>query len=213
MISSKRKKEIDQLQRKANMTMNIAENTLTNQKDSEPKILKTEEKIRHINSEEQENNRKTTENLITNLKIISNIKENEKIYMNEKNIIEIDKSYCPSISRYLYERSRQETISFLKQIVDDILHTTDAILSNEHYEIDTNTNDNINLLSKDFTEYNSDILQKFILEINKSYTGLDNLTKTYKQDITIVSEIQVIKEKLQIRCVKINNVLTIKKNN
>ena len=54
---------------------------------------------------------------------------------------------------------------------------------------------------------------KFILEINKSYTGLDNLTKTYKQDITIVSEIQVIKEKLQNRCVKINNVLTIKKNN
>ena len=150
-------------------------------------------------------------NLITNLKIISNIHDGDKIYMNECNIIEIDKSTFPSLSRYYYSRGRHDTINFLKELVTKILLSTDTILQNEVNSTHISTTYNSNTNSNDFTDINSDILQRFILEINKSFIGLDNLIHTYKDDITIVSEIQVLKEQLHTRCTKIISILRIKK--
>jgi hypothetical protein len=235
-----KKREIEQLQRKAQESLQYAQKTMVNpplvkadisklkqeynstvneeaikETEPEPVINSANTVVRHCNDDELEhnnNNKYTVENLITNLKIISNIKPTEKIYLNTNNIIQIDKSMCPAFSRYLYDRSRHLTIQFLKDIVNNILVCTDSILTNEQDEIESDTDYNSCTISNDFTEYNSDILQRFILEINKSYDGLDNLIKTYENDITIVSEIVVLKEKLSTRCVKINNILRIKKN-
>ena len=224
-----KKRDIEQLQRKAQESLLYAQHSmnpnsmiLKNQSKQQvnlpnpPKsvdITKKNQLNELGDTLEIEETKYSAENLITNLKIISNIKPTDKIYLNNNNIIEIDKSLCPSFTRYMYDRSRHLTILFLKKIVNNVLLCTDSILTNEQDELESNTDYNNNTQSNDFTEYNSDILQKFILEISKSFDGLDNLIKTYQNDITIVSEISVLKEKLSTRCVKINNILRIKKTN
>lgn len=215
-----KRKEIEGLEQKASRTLDTVhqirnENPPINDTEEENQIKECQFNVKRddTHSDEQDADKEsdkdfTIEKLITNLKIISNIKENEKIYLNDKNIIEIDKSYIPSLSRYYYDRGRNITISFLKEIIDNVMICTDSILTNEQDEYVENDK-----LPNDFTDYNSDILQRFLLEINKSYSGFDNLIKTYSGDITIISEITVLKEKLATRCVKINNVLRIKKDN
>ena len=99
----------------------------------------------------------------------------------------------------------------MKDLITKIVQNTDNILLNELNSTHYSTIYNRNTDSNDFTDINSDILQKFILEINKSFIGLDNLMHTYKDDITIVSEIQVLKEQLNTRCSKIINILRIQK--
>ena len=233
-MNRNKKKEIENLQKRANDALNDARRTMnpnphnphnphnpplpttpTPQKINAhtPQIMaKSKNQIEKTEDEDPET-KYTIENLITNLKIISNIKTSEKIYMNENNIIEIDKSICPAVTRYFNDRSRNITISFLKEIVLNVLICTDSILTNEQDDLECDNDYNSCTLSNDFTEYNSDILQRFILEINKSFNGLDNLIKTYESDVTVISEITVMKEKLSTRCVKINNILRIKKIN
>ena len=227
---TKRKIEIEQLQFRANTALNQAQfdlnkdnkntNIVTSDKKdkssdkrdkSSDKKDKSSDKKDKSSDDTNDNSKFTVENLITNLKIISNIKPNEKIFMNNNNIIEIDTSYMQSITRFYHKRSRSLTIDFLKVIISHVLLCTDSVLSNEQDDLECITDYNNCTSSDDFTEVNSDILQRFILEINKSFDGLDNLIKTYEQDITIVSEITVMKESLQTRCNKINNILQIKK--
>lgn len=229
--SSKRKSvEIEELQKKAHESLNYAQNKIMEDKVTHrnnlinpPPPPPPNKPVKKSNIVEKNMNQQgvdddnilnlSVEKLITNLKIISNIKQNEKIYMNENNIIEIDKSFIPSFTRYFNERCRNRTILFLQDIINNVLICTDSILTDEQDELESNSEYNNCTFSNDFTEYNSDILQRFILEINKSFDGFDNLIKTYENDITIISEITVLKEKLTTRCVKINNVLRIKKNN
>ena len=152
--------------------------------------------------------------VITNLKIMGNIKKGDKIYFNDENIIQIEDSRIPCINRYLNDRSRNNTIKFLKELVSSALIITDTILNNEYTNINkTESIYNENTKTTDFTDQNSDLLQKFIVEISNSYKGFDNLKKTYDEDITINAELDVLVEQLKLRCDKITNILTITINN
>jgi len=155
----------------------------------------------------------TLDSVITNLKIISNIKRGDKIFINDNNIIQIDDSHLQCINRYLYNRSRNITISFLKDMVNSTLVITDNILNNEYNNINKSESIyNENTHTVDFEDKNSDLLQKCIIEINNSYKGFVNLKKTYDDDVTINAELDVLIEQLKLRCDKITKVLQININ-
>ena len=63
--------------------------------------------------------------------------------------------------------------------------------------------------SNTFKSENSTILLTFVNEIKNAIIGLNNLKQTYKSDISIVSSLEMIIEKLNVRAKKVTNILTI----
>ena len=65
--------------------------------------------------------------------------------------------------------------------------------------------------NESFCEENSSILQRFLLELKGVTRGLDNLKLTYNDDVSIISRINILQERISIRTTKLNNILVIKK--
>jgi len=60
-----------------------------------------------------------------------------------------------------------------------------------------------------FKEANSTVLIQFSNEISNAITGLGNLKTTYSKDITTLSSLEIIIEKLSLRMKKIQNILKV----
>lgn len=139
-----------------------------------------------------------SEEILLNLKIIAQIKEFEKLNILNSEI-SIDQSWIKFLSRSYYGNSRGSTINILETIVNNTLKITDTTLNNSKNIIDNNV----------LIEEPSHLLQRFILQMSNAINGLDNLKVTYKNDIQIISKLDLLIEKLKMRIEKINKVLTI----
>ena len=65
-------------------------------------------------------------------------------------------------------------------------------------------------ISKDsLEEDNSQIFQTFILEMKNSLVGLENLKKTYSEDILISSQLDLLINKLNTKIEKMSKMFTI----
>ena len=137
------------------------------------------------------------------MKIIGNIQKQDKLSKNSDNVLEIENNdILQGFRRWYGGRNRTDTLGYLKKIINSCFDIIDVTLTNE-----TNTTDITTV--KYFNEENSNLLQRFLLEMNTASKGLDNLKITYKDDITVVSEIECLREQLDIRIKKINNLLKI----
>ena len=67
--------------------------------------------------------------------------------------------------------------------------------------------------AKVFKEENSNLLIQFTQEMSNAIAGLGNLKTTYKDDITTVSNIEILIEKMTVRVKKIGSLLKINSNN
>jgi hypothetical protein len=138
-----------------------------------------------------------------NLKIISNIREYDKlITISDEKHIEIDNpGYWQFMRRWWNGRSRQNTISFLKDIIyADAFKIIDMTLENEMRE---------KSVENFFHESNHTILQKFLHELKNSMKGLQNLKITYNYDVSFKSQLDVIIEEIEFRNEKIKETLKI----
>ena len=155
-----------------------------------------------MNTEKESFNlKKDIDTILLNLKIISQIKENDKL-ITSNSMLEIDTTYFQFAKRWFNNDSRISTIEYIKSIVDATLEITDTTLSEEN-----------KLKSKNiFEEDNSHLLQRFLLEMTNACKGLDNLKITYSNDISIVSAIEISKEKLLMRMEGIQKILKINVN-
>ena len=143
------------------------------------------------------------ENIILNMKIIGNIQKQDKLAKNTDNVLEIENNdLFQGFRRWYGGRNRTDTLSNLKKIVNGCFDIIDVVLTNE-----TSNDDNVKI--KYFNEENSNLLQRFLVEMTSASKGLDNLKITYKDDITVVSELECLREQLDIRIKKINNLLKI----
>ena len=108
-----------------------------------------------------------------NLKIISKIKENDKL-LAHKNLL---KSTSPHLfyhlNRWYNNENRNITIDKLNNILEGTFNITKSILEKEKN----------NKEEKSLEENNSQLFQTLILEMRNCLTGLDNLKKTYSEDI------------------------------
>ena len=148
------------------------------------------------------------DSILYKLKIISHIKQGEKLYCENDNIF-IDNSYIPSISRYINNQNRIETISFVTDCIENVIYITDFIYRNElsvKKNIKEKDSRNINTF---FKENNDTILKKFYIKLNNSIEGLTNLKLTYNDDLSIRTTIDLLIQKIQTRITKIDNILII----
>ena len=147
-------------------------------------------------------NKEEIETNILNLKILSKIKEHDKLSTNDK-IIKIDSpSIFQGMTRWINSEGRGVTLERLKEIIDDTLDITEKLLDSEKIKKDYN--------SKDLEENNSQIFQKFIIEMTNCLLGLENLKKTYGEDILIASQIDLLLKKITIRIEKMTKLFSIR---
>lgn len=140
---------------------------------------------------------------LLNLKIISKIEENDKLITTDT-LIKIDKpTVFQGVHRWMSSESRTNTLESLNQIYENSFDITDILLTKEK-EIDEN--------KKELEDSNSQIFQKFIIEFTNSLVGIDNLKKTYKNDILILSQLDMISNKINSRLEKMNDIFKIKLN-
>ena len=131
---------------------------------------------------------------ILNLKIISKIKENDKL-LAHKNLLEIDSPHIfQSVNRWYNNENRNITIDKLNNILEGTFNITKSILEREK----------IIKKKKSLEENNSQLFQTLILEMRNCLTGLDNLKKTYSEDILISSQLDLLINKLNNRVDKMN---------
>ena len=143
------------------------------------------------------------DNNILNLKIISKIEENDKLITNN-NLLKKDKSTLfQGVHRWIGNESRESTIGRLNEIYDTGFKITDELLSKEK-SVPENQNE--------LGDTNSQIFQKYIVEFTNSLNGIDNLRKTYKNDVLILSQLEMISNKVNTRLEKMNDIFKIKVN-
>lgn len=145
------------------------------------------------------------EQIILNMKIIGSIQKKDKLSKNDDNVLEIESNdFLQSFRRWYFKRGRDDTIMDIKNIINSCFEITDETLNNE-----TSSGDNIKPY---FNEENSCLLQRFLVEMNSAGRGLNNLKDTYSNDIKVISEIEILKEQLDLRIKKINSLLKIDKS-
>lgn len=137
---------------------------------------------------------------ILNLKIISKIKENDKL-LAHKNLLEIDSPHIfQSVNRWYNNENRNITIDKLNNILEGTFNITKSILEREKNNKEE---------KKSLEENNSQLFQTLILEMRNCLTGLDNLKKTYCEDILISSQLDLLINKLNNRVDKMNKFFTL----
>ena len=157
-------------------------------------------------SNTKDSNKKNIEDTILNMKIIGSIQKSDKLGKTESDILEIEnRDVLQGIRRWYCGRNRGETLSNIKRVINYAFDITDKTLSNE-----IEGTNQIN--EKYFNEENSNLLQRFLVEMNSACKGLDNLKDTYSGDVKITSEIDLLKDQLNIRIRKINSLLKIDNN-
>lgn len=160
------------------------------------KIQKTEEEIQFC---------------FTNLKILSKIIPKDKIYCKDGVFVIHRKRAYLGLSRYINSESRIETIKHLEEFTSRLFSVIDKIY-NAECETDNLSNNYYSTYDSKpevFKLENSKLLISFTNEIEKAICGLGNLKLTYKKDISTVSSLEIIIEKLSIRQKKISEILQV----
>ena len=146
--------------------------------------------------------------ILYKLKIISHLKKGDKLYCFDDNIY-IDNSYIPSISRYINNQNRNDSILFINNCIENVIYITDFIYRNEisvKKNIKEKDSRNINNF---FKEPNDKILKKFYIKLTNTIEGLTNFKLTYNEDLSIKTNIDLLIQKIQTRINKIDNILII----
>lgn len=141
---------------------------------------------------------------ILNLKIISKIREYDKLNtQQESNLLEINSpKMFQGLGRWFNSENRNITMEKLNEILGKTFEITDKLIFEEK-----KVNRNHGLNNMDLEENNSQIFQRFILEMTNSLSGLENLKKTYSEDILISSQLDLLISKLNNRLEKMNKLV------
>jgi len=169
----------------------------------------------NINSlSSSEINGKVTQ-VITNLKILAKIKTNNKLTYNDEQFVIDEWNYSQPVRRWWTKESRTNTLKKLEDFVEDLFNIIGQIYNNEVSDDSRNDVENSYYAPKaniTFQSENSSILLSFVTEMQGAIIGLNNLKHTYKHDITTVSSLEMIIEKINVRVKKITNIMQINKS-
>jgi hypothetical protein len=133
-----------------------------------------------------------TDNILVNLKIISKIAPNNKLKLIH-NTTTIEKEGTASwLLRWYDGDSREKTVNFIKIVVADAINMTNDIMNS------TYINNKSRRTTYEETEYTKSLSTLFLIknEMNNSKTGIVNLQKTYELDIQIISQLEVVMNKI-----------------
>lgn len=148
---------------------------------------------------------------LTNLKILAKIKSNNKLTFSDDQFTIDEWNYIQPLRRWWTQESRTVTISKLEEFINNIFEIIDTVYNSA---LGTETEDisnsyYVSTATTTFKSENSTILLNFVTEIGNAIIGLNNLKQTYKHDITTVSSLEMIIEKLNVRSKKITGILRV----
>ena len=175
-------------------------------------MVKDTEKKDNLSSSEME---QLNDYSMTNLKILSNIKVGNKIcYDKSGDRFVIDEwTYAQPFTRWWNDEGRKVTIKSLEKFVNKVFEAINHIYSSEisepYADVKNTYYTDLTQTHRVFKEHNSTLLLSFINEMQNCSTGLSNLKQTYKDDIAIVSSLDIIIEKMNVRIKKIHNILQV----
>jgi len=138
----------------------------------------------------------TLNELHTNLILISKISAGNKLIIQD-NLLNIDVSSMPSVSRWFQSVDRSKCVNFIKNVMKQTYNKIDEIIKDTKYNASMSEDRNI-------------AIQRFQSELKNSIEGLLNLKVTYNKDLLTVSSIDVIIDDIQNRITFIDGLLKIK---
>ena len=152
------------------------------------------------------------QSIFTNLRILSRIEVGDKLYF-ANDQFSIDKWwYLQPLARWYYAESRASSLQHLQEFINKTFQVVDAIYSNENGGGSIEKNYYVELAKPSvFKEESASILITFITDLKNATGGIANLKQTYKDDITIVSALDILIEHIHVRIKKINAILAIRK--
>jgi len=130
--------------------------------------------------------------IIVNLRIISKIQENGKIStINTGQISLEEETLMTPLWRTVLGDSRDKTIAFLMQLVNDVSEISDSILASKFIiDYDSTNMYQVNRRSKHIED-----LTNLSRQLQNSKKGFVNLHSTYKSDANIAAKLEEIMEK------------------
>jgi hypothetical protein len=133
-----------------------------------------------------------TDNILVNLKIISKIAPNNKLkLLNNTTTIEKE-GIATWLLRWYNGDSREKTVNFIKTVISDSINMTNDIMNSTYIN---NKGRRTNYEETEFTKLLS-TLSLIKVEMSNSKVGIINLQKTYELDIQIISQLEVVMNKI-----------------
>jgi hypothetical protein len=113
------------------------------------------------------------DHLLTSLKVISMIKEGQKVCVRNGHLSLENQStgLVTSIRRWIHRDSRQTTIHYIKSVIQNAI-----------------------MVSK--THRNQTSVDKLVVGMNESLTGISSLIVTYTDDATVTATFQVLYDRI-----------------
>lgn len=187
------------------MTLNIS-----NSENNIKKIKTNSSSSRNKNQEKDLNEEDSlsiiknlsVDGVLVNLKIFSKIKKYDKLCFSGDSL-EIDNRYAAFVRRWLSSDDRAKSIEYINAVINRAF-----VIVDKTYDSERNTSDET-IDKSPFKEENSNLLQRFSIELGNTVAGLGNLKATYKDDSLTKSKIDLIIDKIKIRIEKINKLLRI----
>lgn len=142
--------------------------------------------------------------LLINLKIISKIQENGKLNTTSPGQISLEEqNMFSSFFRTLSGDSREKTIAFLNQLVDEVAVESDNIIRSPYFDEFDETD------VYQMNEHQSSVndLRDLSAGLQNSKNGIVNLHATYKSDANASSRIEQIIRKITNQINKIEKIL------
>ena len=146
--------------------------------------------------------------IIVNLRIISKIQENGKISTISPGQISLEnEGVMTPLWRSVLGDSREKTVSFLTQLINDVTEISDSMISSPFM---------VNYDPSDMYQTNErskriDQLTNLSRQLQNCLKGVVNLHATYKGDASIASKIEEVMDKMDSQVMKIERSLTMMK--
>lgn len=129
------------------------------------------------------------EKLLINLKILGRIPKNGKIQKSSYGIISIEtESYLTSLRRFVTQDSRYQSVMEISSIIDEAIYKTKEITNSKYFNPETDPDKFLNLCK---------YLDLIMESLENASRGIENLKSTYKTDLNIISQIEVILLKIK----------------
>lgn len=132
--------------------------------------------------------------IIIDLRIIAKIPENGKISTTTTDPIRVETiTTAQGFHRWIWGDSREQSYTALRNLVNNIVDISDNILQSRYMNIPLNE-----LTPHELSEFNRchSQLKTLAKEINNSLQGFSNLHRTYENDATISSKLEVLMSNL-----------------
>lgn len=139
--------------------------------------------------------------IIVNLKVIGSIHQNNRICCSGNNLslrIEYD-GYLQSIRRFCTGESRQTAIQSIRDVISVTIGHSKAMTGDQELIAQKKKdNDDINSYEKERYNTYTGNLKSILEKLGTALPGIHHLkTSTYKDDINVVSELDVIIEEIK----------------